>query len=139
MLGKQRGTNDSHTLGIDSIFTMAQAAARSVGSSAAQLQFLRSQSRVRSTTVPSEGEVEPSLWKNQITLTLFAVSEKSLNVHGKQSVYWTVDDQNKAQVPDVDEEILSMGQSAETRKRRFGGCERRRKAHVFADRHWGDL
>ena len=39
--------------------------------------------------------------------------------HGKQSVYWTVDDQNKAQVPDVDEEILSMGQSAETRKRHF--------------------
>ena len=34
-------------------------------------------------------------------------------------MYWTVDDQNKAQEPDVDEEILSMGQSAETQKRLF--------------------
>ena len=32
---------------------------------------------------------------------------------------WTVDDQNRAQAPDVDEEILSMCQSAETRKRLF--------------------
>ena len=34
----------------------------------------------------------------------------------KQSVYRTVDEQNKAEVPDIGEEILSMGQSPETRK-----------------------
>ena len=92
--------------------------ARSVGSSARSCSFCGLSHAYGPQRCPAKGKLCHRCGKPDHFAIVCRVGKK-FERHGKQSVYWTVDDQNKAQVPDVDEEILSMGQSAETRKRLF--------------------
>ena len=75
LLGKQRGTNDSHTLGIDSIFTMAQAALGQWVRQRAAAVFAVSVTRTVHNGAQRRGSCAIAV-ENQITLPLFAVSEK---------------------------------------------------------------
>ena len=118
-LSKQRGTNDSNTLGIESIFTVAQAAlGQGIRQRSCSSCSLIHAYGHRPERCPAMGKLRNCCGRPDHFAIVCCVRKK-FERHGKQSVYSTVDDQNNAQVPDIDEEILSTGQSAETRKRLF--------------------
>ena len=79
LLGKQHRTNDSHTLGIDSIFTMSQAALGQWVRQRAAAGFAVSFTRTVHNGVQRRGSCALAV-EDQITLPLFSVSGKSLNV-----------------------------------------------------------
>ena len=136
LLGKQRGTNDSHTLGIDSIFTMAQSGARSVGSSARSCSFCG----LIHAYGPQRCQAKGKLCNRCGKPDHFAIvcrekvwtSRKAVGIldggWSKQSTSTWCRWGNTINGP-----------VCRDTEKAFCGCERRRKAHVFADRHWGDL